>query len=234
MIDVYAIDEALDVRAAATPPTLSESLQRAVDGLWNAARARRPSLHDGSLFSVARRTDDRIVGSFVPYRHWIAQRADPTLADVLRVQPLAVTGLTRVDGGVLLGKRARDTTQDPGCWELVPSGGLDETSRGDGDCVLPQKQLLAELNEELNVSPGWVTSATPCLLVHDRLDGVWDIVFDMVLRASFDIVHQSLIDGVSTEVQDLVCLAGSKLEAFLEDTDNVVAPVSCAILGAVL
>ena len=151
------LPETIEIVEAGERTPLPASLRARVDTLWNAEQARRERpLFDGALFSVDAldRSEHRlrVRGGFVAYRLWIAQLRDPALTPELAVRPLSVTGLLRVAEGLVFGRRSRDATQDPGAWELVPSGGIDASCRvvtGDGSARLdPRAQLLAELEEE--------------------------------------------------------------------------------------
>ena len=225
--DVIVVEEVAEM-------TLPLATMEAVDAAWAQARGRRPSLRDDPLLSLQSQDGATLRGHFVPYRFWIAQRADPSLTDVLHVRPLAVTGLTRVEEGWLLGKRADDTTQDPGRWELVPAGGFSLQARVPPHRLSPTVQLGLELEEELNLDPARIEGAVPRFLVEDAKDGVWDLVYELMLDVSLAEVQRAFDTRDSREVVELACVAPEDVAEYLDRMGPHVAPVSRAILSTLI
>jgi hypothetical protein len=154
-----------------------------VDRLWNEECAQRGgALFDGRLFSLARRRSGRLEGWFTDYRAWIAQLREPSLFAALRIAPIGVCAILVVDGGVVLGKRDHRVTLNAGLWELVPSGGLDESARDGAGRIDVRRQLESELTEELNVDPGRLRSCTPFAVIADERTHVSDVVVELELE----------------------------------------------------
>jgi len=164
--------------------SVSSSIERdvlsEVDRIWREARSRPSShLHNGPIFSVGDVKGSEITGSFTEYKYWFAQLRDPNLFSVLKVRPLAVTGITRVQGSVLIGQRSREVTQDAGCWELMPSGGVDMSCRTEDDSVDIVGMLSQEFTEELGLSFSSISNIVPKGAIEDMRSHVVDILFDL-------------------------------------------------------
>jgi len=230
--DIDALDREpsiLEEPSSSAPP--AEVLER-VEELWRDELERRAGrLFDGKIFSLTRREGIRLSGHFVSYRWWIAQYRQPELFAELGVQPLAVSGLLRVREGLVFGRRAEHTTEHPGLWELVPSGGIDETARRPGGKIAAQAQLLAELEEELCAPAESIRSVRPLALVGDRKTGVCDIAFEVALDLPFAALAASFAGHGSDEYSELRLVSSDELGTFVEQHSPGVVPSSIAILG---
>lgn len=192
---VSADFEVVDLGAATA---LAPEAARRVDELWLRRLVDDPGLHDGEIFSVVEATTDRITGSFVPYRRFVAQRAEPALRTAVGVAPLAVTGRTvTTDRKVVLARRGPHVTQAPGAWELAPSGGVDRVAVTREGRVDVAAAVLAELGEELGIGREEVLGVTPVGVVVDDASGVYDVVLEVQVgldgagvRARFDELQQ--------------------------------------------
>ncbi len=227
---------AADVRITACAPALDlpADVRARVDALWEATAAQRPHLYDGPLFDMTAHTPERIEGRFVRYRHWMALRADPTLRDAYGITPLAVTGVTRVEGDILLGRRAAHTTQDAGLWELVPAGSIDRGGEDGG--VDPQAVLLAELHEELGIERDGVAAiGAPLALAEDEEPGVWDLVLPLELRLTKAEVERAFAARTTDETTELRYVADASVPALLSGAEaDALAPVSRCVLEALI
>jgi hypothetical protein len=142
-----------------------------IETVWSEARARRPQLFDGELFACDELYDEqgvvvRLAGHFVPYRWYVAARADPEIASSLQLRALGVSALLRCRGGIVVGRRAA-TTNEGGLLELVPSGAVDADAVS-GQRVDLRAAVLAELEEELGLSERDLdTAPSPFVFVED-------------------------------------------------------------------
>lgn len=165
---------------------LSDDIESRIEVLWAEEEARLGKvLFNGSLFSATAITPTRLEGHFVPYKHFVAQMRDPSLADAVGIYAVAVTGVTRsADGSkILLGKRSETVLQYPGEYELVPSGGVDADSIQDGHVDF-MEQLYRELEEEAGITKNQVLSSAPTKLVYDSKLRIWELCCDVVVDAS--------------------------------------------------
>jgi len=228
MFDVVPITSPFTVREVPLVADLPPEVLARIDTLWQAERLRRPGLEDGVHLSLDGREGSTITAHFVPYRWWIAQLREPALAPVLRIRPLAVSGLLRMGGGVVLGQRSREATQDPGAWELTPSGGIDEGARRSGQLISTEDQLVAELREELGVPADAVRALTPLAFVEDRQTAVCDMAFEMRLGIDDAELLRRFAGRDSDEYTELRVVPKDELQAFMSGVR--VAPISVEIL----
>ena len=168
---------------ASTAPALAPELARLADDAWRGAieHAKSP-LFDAPILTVAQLTDDSprsidVVGRFVPYRYFYAQR-EAAGAD-FGIRPIAVSGLSvLIDQGVayaIIGRRSDDVTQFPGWLELVPSGGISQRFAGANHDVNYTGQLAAEFTEETGLPASAISSIVAFALVFDAPHRTYDI-----------------------------------------------------------
>ena len=233
MLRTYRVDAALVVTAEGTLPPLDADLEHRVEELWRKEQTRRgTSLFNGTLLSVASRSPARIEAGLTEYRRFVAQRCDPTLVARLGVRPLAVSGLMRCRDGLVFGRRAETSTQDPGRWELVPSGSVDGRAVRPGGHVDLIRQLLEELREETGCSAAAVTSAEPFLLVEDTAQGVIDIGIELVVDLDAESVLASHRAAASKEYDMLRVVPLTELARFVSEARPPLVQVSRALLHA--
>ncbi|MBM3950862.1 MAG: NUDIX hydrolase [Rhodospirillales bacterium] len=231
MVTVHALSPNVEVIAGSEAPALPPALEAEVTAIWNAERARRYGLVDGLIFSVERFSAARIEGRYVPYRRLVAQRADPTLFADLRVRPLAVSGVLTCKGGIVFGRRAADVADDPGRWELVPSGGVSPDSAGPGRRVDLGRQICAELAEEVGLKSADVSSLKVICAVEDDETRVIDVgiaIMSPLISAEILARHGR---NVSREYSELAVVSRRNLTEFV--TARAVIPVSRALLEQV-
>jgi hypothetical protein len=231
MVTVHALSPNVEVIAGSEAPALPPALEAEITATWNAERTRRYGLIDGLIFSVERFSAARIEGRYVPYRRLVAQRADPTLFADLRVRPLAVSGVLTCKGGIVFGRRAADVADDPGRWELVPSGGVSPDSAGPGRRVDLGRQIRAELDEEMGLKSADVSSLKVICAVEDDKTRVIDVgiaIMSPLISAEILARHGR---NVSREYSELAVVSRRNLPEFV--TARAVIPVSRALLEQV-
>lgn len=225
----------LTVRVTGTPPNLAAATLARVDDIWQRELALSgKQLFNGWIFSVDSFDPAHVTGWFAEYRWLVAQRKEPDLVDVLNVNPLAVTGLCLCDDGVVFGRRAGHLDQDPGLWELVPSGGVDRSAADAGGNISLEAQFFTELGEELGVASAAVAGEPkPLVAVSDPESRV----VEMTIGARIALSGGELIAGAAglatSEHTDLEVVPIDDLGRFTEARGAALADVSRAILAAV-
>ena len=172
-----------------------------VDALWDDALAQSgPSLFNGKLFSISARENGSILGHFVDYKLFKAQRMDPSLHSALGVRPLGVTGLIECYDGFLFGRRGHAVEQNPDEWEFAPSGGIDESSLdNDGSINLP-RALLTELSEEIGLAADVMElPPVPFAIIEDHETLVTDVVLRCRTRTPADEILRTFEKVRNTE-----------------------------------
>jgi hypothetical protein len=142
-----------DVHVVATRamPALDPETARHVDALWEEARATRPALFDGRIFTADRVTPHLIEGHWTRYRRVLAQMREPALFETLRLQPLAVVGVIVTPDGIVIGRRSADALYQAGAWQSCPAGSVE--AREGEETIDLAAQLKAEALEELGLPP---------------------------------------------------------------------------------
>lgn len=211
--------------------TLPTAVQSEVEQLWQAEQQRRgKSLSNGRILSAVEISPQRILGRVVEYRHLIAQRARPELFDVLRVRPVAVSGMLECADGIVLGRRAATVTQHAGLWELVPSGGLDTSGVPEGSEVDYRAQILIELREEVGIDAEWVTSIRPFCLVDDLDSHVLDIGLGMDSPLSSAAVLNIHRERATKEYDELRVVAREAVDGFIQGEASRLVGVSARLI----
>jgi len=232
MLTVHAFSPTATIEAVGEAPALPADLAAEIELLWQAEQERRgKTLFDGRILSAVEIGAERISGYVVEYRRFIAQKLRPGLFPALRVRPVAVSGLLRCADGILFGRRAEATTQDAGMWELAPSGGLDANGLDGQSRADLKAQIMAELREEVGLSPEKVFEVMPFCLVEDSESHVIDI--GMRLEAP-GLAAEAVLSGhresASGEYSKLAVVAQANLAEFLARRSPGIVPVSQAIL----
>ncbi len=202
-----------------------------VAALWAAERRERgTSVFNGEIFSVDRTSSTEISGKFVEFARFSAQRRDPALFDELAIRPLAVTGLLRSPDGIVFGRRQRGSTQDPGLWELVPSGFVDPGARRADGALAPQIQVLRELREEVGLRPDLICQATPFCLIDDPETRIVDIGVALQTTATGPEIHAAYAGISDDQYTELAVVPRPSLVDFLTRDSHQIAAVSRLIL----
>lgn len=162
-----------------------KALETKVNHLWQSAAR---SYHiDAPILSITDIHEASMRGIIRHYRYFFAQNFEPKLFKKLQIRPLAVSGLLTCNDGLVIGRRSKILMQYPGCWELVPSGGIDtqdvlstqvlsDLQEINAHAPLDLKaQILRELEEELGIEQDSLTDIKPFCRIHDLQSHVIDI-----------------------------------------------------------
>lgn len=192
------------------PYELPDALTSRIDAIWTEEkRSRGDRLTNGRIYSLIEHRPDRLLIQPAEYRHALARRRAPELADAgLTVRPLGVTGLLLCADGLVLGRRSDWVAADAGLWEPAPTGGL---SRPD-----PVGQILEELREELGLEPSRIARHDACGLIEDGKCGVIDIVFRLQTTATASEIRSAHAAHATDEYAELAIVPPSDLAEFLQ------------------
>lgn len=230
MLSVRPFDARATVTVTDEPVGIANDIEAHVQRIWEAEQARRGrALFNGRIVSASAIAHDGVRATVTEYRHLVAQRVEPDLFESLRVRPVAVSGLLECADGIVFGRRAAQTTQSAGAWELCPSGGLDASQGASGafDYTL---QILAELHEELGLDREAVSDIVPFCLIEDGESHVIDI--GIALRTTMGAreiaaAHASL---ATDEYDEVAVIARDALPAFINAHAGGIVDVSLALL----
>lgn len=184
---VTVLHPSLRVVTTPCPAAPDRETMARIDALWTEATRRHPALYNGRVFSATAISADRIEGYWAEYRMVLAQMRAPELFRVLRLRPLAVTGMLRLRSGLVFGQRAATAIYHPGWWQGVPAGSVE--TREDDVPVDLHEQLVAEIEEELGLNARDVTVGPPLLACEHPGTHIVDIGMVIDTTLDFSAVH---------------------------------------------
>lgn len=177
-VSVIPIVGPIKVVLSSQPIVFPDSVSSRVDSLWNdlMVGSKKLTSFDGDILCVLSLSGSEILCGIAKYRYYYAQSVDRAVGD-LGLEALAVSGLTFVNGSVLVARRPANVLQYPGFLELVPSGAVDTSFVFGNRQECLSQQIIRELHEE--IGPLEVKSVEPKLLVRDRVSRVLDVVLEL-------------------------------------------------------
>ncbi len=217
-----------------TPYAPDAETAQKIDVAWTGALQNRDRpISNRKIFSVLQVNGQAVLGHFVEYKWFVAQRRNATIFHTLRVQPLAVTGVLRCDAGVVIGQRSRHVTQDSGLWELVPSGGLDDESptwKGQMDI---EAHILKELSEEIGLTSAAISKTTFLCLVEDTEQHVFDIALELMAHISADQIQEAFSQLHNDEYIKIAVVPDDQIDAYLRKEDAHLTPLSRLLIQVI-
>jgi hypothetical protein len=217
------------VRIGRAMPELPPDTELAVEQLWQAASRRAAVggaglLFNGLVFSADTITPHLVTGYLTEFRRSVAQMEDSKMFTALGVRPLAVCGVLRCVGGVVVGRRHQGALYQPGMWQLAPAGSVDARAVGADGMVDLRHQLLDELQEELGLAPDMVGEAQPlCVIEHPGSH-----VSDLALALSTDLTAEAVLAahraGGNAEYEEMRVVPESQLAVFLAEIGEALVP----------
>jgi hypothetical protein len=236
MLTVQPLTSGLKVELGAPAPSIAPEILARVEAIWQQEKSKRgDALFNGQIFSIHQSTSDRIVGWMTEYRYFLAQQRDTALHAVLKIKPLAVTGVLRCKDGIVFGRRAGQTEMDANLWELVPSGSVDDTAvENDGRLNL-ERCLLAELEGETGIRASEVTIPPKAVaLVEDPQTRVTDVCLVLTVDWTAGQIRQRFAAIKNREYTALEIVAVGAIPEFRLKSGASLSEVSGALLDIVI
>lgn len=203
MNEVYRFSLSSDVVVAVDPSSVRhapEQLHEKIRKIWTEGKKETP-VFESPIVSLVRYSSTHLIGELVDFSVWYACLKDPSLRQALDIHPLGVTGVTRWQDAILIGKRSANLAVYGGAMECCPSGSIDLSSiRRDGTVDL-SGALLSELHEEAGIEPPSVRSSVTKSLYFSKETGIFDIHIDIELYPEED---HSILKPPSREYDELV------------------------------
>ncbi len=162
---------------------ISEADEAKVDQIWAEAQSQNEGiLFNGKLLVFKSFENGKLIGRFIDYKYYRAAQSNLSLLkSVLNVKPIAISCICRYQNEILIGRRTMTVTGFPGCYELVPSGGISLDAIENGKINI-KKQALLELEEEADIFPGSVESCIPLALIYDVNTSTYEIFMEIKLK----------------------------------------------------
>lgn len=197
-----------------------------IERIWEEElRLQKGHLFNGQLFSVIEINERQLIGRFVPYKLYIAQLRLPALKKKLQIFPMSITGLTQLDQRILIGKRSKYVTQYPGCFELVPSGGVDDHSVQNGKINLV-KQFQIELQEEAGIGSEYIETIDLKAIKYNATEQIYEVCADIKIKSEF----AEIVKFISHEHEELNWVPIKQMEAFMALNQHHFVPFSWGLL----
>jgi hypothetical protein len=236
MLNVHLLQSEPRVTLGAAAPTIGPDIEARVDEIWQREKELRShDLHNGRLFSVDYCDAKTIVGWLSEYRYFLAQRREPSLHAALRIKPLAVTGILSCSDGVLFGRRSGRSEMDAGCWELVPSGGVDDAAVGSAGQVSLERCILIELEEETGIGASELSAHPRAVaLVENPQSHVTDVGIMLATGSSAAQIQHRFAALENREYSELEIVAPADVRAFRRNRADSLGAVSAALLDILM
>ncbi len=211
-----------------TSKTLSSALNTRVQQIWDIACAKNPRLFNGSFVNCTGFDDHNMYCKIIPYSHFYAQLADASLKDELQINAAAVSGVCTIVGKFLMGKRSQSLSQQPGWYELLPSGGLDPDKKKEDGSIDFFSQLKSELHEESGFSSDLIEEMNLLGIIFNFQDDIVDICVEMKL--SSDALKIDLAQNDTNEYEKLFWLDKKEVLDFIQ-SEPLIVPTSRTLLN---
>lgn len=236
MLNVHLLQSEPRVLLGATAPAIGPDIEARVDEIWQREKEMRPrELYNGRLFSIDHCNAKTIVGWISEYRYFLAQRREPSLHTALKIKPLAVTGVLFCPDGVLFGRRSDRSEMEAGCWELAPSGGVDDAAVGPTGQVSLERCILIELEEETGVRASELSAHSRAVaLVEDPQSHVTDVVIMLSTTSSADQIQHRFAALENPEYSELEIVAPAEMQVFRRNRADSLGAVSAALLDTLM
>jgi hypothetical protein len=233
---VHELAAGLRVTVTRPMPELSPALDAEVEALWQVACARvatggAGALFNGRVFSADSFAPDAITGHLTEFRRIVGQMERPSLFEALGVRPLAVCGVVRCEDGVVFGRRHAGAIYQADMWQLPPAGSVDSHAVGADGVVALQRQLLAELREELGVSADDVDSPVPLCVVEHPASHVSDLGMALCSRLDGAAIRAAHAERGNGEYPTLRIVGIEELPAFLLEAGESMVPPAPVFLA---
>ena len=193
-------------------------------------------MFNGRVFSADTITPRLVTGHLTEYRRIVAQMERPGLFEIpgsspgaspgtsLVVRPLAVCGVLRCAGGVVVGRRHAAAIYQAGMWQLPPAGSVDSGAMNDDGVADLRRQLLNELREELGLGPETVGESRPLCIVEHPGSHVSDLGLALTTDLTAEAVLAAHRAGGNGEYQALRIVPEDRLAAFLAEAAESLVP----------
>jgi hypothetical protein len=233
---VHDLMPGLRVQVTRPMPELPPAFESEVERLWRTACARvaaggAGALFNGLVFSADAIAPDAITGHLTEFRRIVAQMERSELYEGLAVRPLAVCGVLRCADGVVLGRRHAGAIYQADMWQLPPAGSVDAHAVGANGNVALDRQLLAELGEELGLTPHDVAAPVPLCVVEHPGSHVSDLGMALCSRLDGAAIRAAHAARGNGEYPTLRIVAIEDLSGFLDEAGDAVVPPAPVFLA---
>jgi hypothetical protein len=232
MFSVIDLSPNLTVVDTGEELNISTSAQERISSIWEQEKKKRgDDLFEGRIFNVTEITRETLTGFYIDYSVSLAQYCAPNLFDEIAVRSLAVSGFVECEQGIVFGLRNENLTADAGLWELVASGGVDDSVRFENGTVDIREQFLNELCEEINLPAESVSELSPIVMLEDSETHVCDIVFAARLSVGADTLFPLFNECGREEYVSIDIVQENNIKSFTQLMKGSMTPATLEILA---
>ncbi|GEM_PF-5642776 len=208
-----------------------DATTRLMESAWQIAQTQRgDKLYNDSLAVCLPRTASAsdIICGFTDYKHFIAQRMEPSLRARWHLQPLGVSGLLWIDEGLVLARRAAFVTTHPNLFDSVPAGCITQRVLLPSGLVDYRAQLLEEFEEECGLSRTHIVSMTPVAFFENREEAMFDVCLTLRVNARWSQIEAAM--KACDEYYDPVCVPAKEIPQFIAAHRAQIIPSTIALI----
>ena len=229
---VHEFSSITKITVSGHPQKLPDELENKIKHIWQKEqKSRGGNLFDDTLLSAIEIKSTYIRGQLVQYSHFFVQQKFPDLFEEIPIRAMAVSGMLYSEGGVVFGLRSRSATQSAGCWELVPSGGIDGKYLDESGHVNIEKQILSEVREEVGLSKDDIIEVTPFCLIEDPKTRMLEIGIKLkVSDLTMSRIPKIYEENGCKEYNELVIISFAELNSFITKMHSQLVPLSEILL----
>jgi len=211
--------------------------KKLIDEIWQKA-SQEEGLFNEYIFNCLnieeRHGYIKVLGNFVRYKNFLAQRKRPDLD--FGISPIGVSGITILKDGntdyVIFAKRTPNVNEYQDSIELIPSGSIDkECITADGTIDYKTK-LLSEFSEETDLPTAYVESINGFAVVFDTNHKVYDICCTIYTTCARAFITEKFNNSKEYVSPTFVPL--NTLDDFLKTNAKIIIPTSMALACAFL
>ena len=183
----------------------SQELENVVNLIWeNAIVKQNFHLTNSKVLRFIEKLDNNIIAQVCEYKYFYAQSKHPDLFASLNITILAVSGITICGNGIVVGKRSVNSLQDPGSWELTPSGSIgvpDLPLKIDADYA--KDQVIVELEEEIGILSREIGNISLIGYLRDTDAHVIDLLFAIKVTISRKELNSRSLHTINDEYTEI-------------------------------
>ena len=142
-------------------------------------------------------------------------------------------GVLHSAGGVVIGRRPSAAVYQPGMWQLPPAGSVDANALRPDNRIDLAGQILAELHEELGLSPIDVSAPVPLCIVEHPGSRVADLGLAMTTHLDADTIRATHQASGNTEYDPLLVVPDAELAAFVASAGADLVPPAREFLARI-
>ena len=143
------------------------------------------------------------------------------------------SGVLRSAGGVVIGRRPAAAVYQPGMWQLPPAGSVDANALRPDNRIDLAGQILAELHEELGLSPIDVSAPVPLCIVEHPGSRVADLGLAMTTHLDADTIRATHQASGNTEYDPLLVVPDAEIAAFVASAGADLVPPAREFLARI-